>query len=139
MLRVTGSTLEQWREAQRLRTQTSPQLTQHYSNSVQWEKPWQEWVKLNVDAAIFNETSSIGIGCVLWNSSGELIIAKAMPMYQKVGSKEAETTGVREALSWIKQMGLMKVLVEMDSQVVFNALKISSLSASPFNLLIKDC
>ena len=92
-----------------------------------------------MDAAIFNESSSIGVGCVLRNSSGEFIATKAMSIYQKLGPKEAETMGVREALSWIKQISLAKVLVEMDSQVVFNALKISSPATSPFNLLIKDC
>ena len=92
-----------------------------------WEKPWQEWVKLNVDAAIFNDSSSV-------NSSSEFIAAKAMQIYQKLGPKEAETMGVREALSWIKQMVLTKVLVvEMDSQVVFIiALKITSPSSFTF-------
>ena len=89
-----------------------------------------------MDAAIFNESSSLGVGCVIWNSSGEFILAKSMPIYQKLGPKEVETVGVREALSWIKPMGLTKVLVEMDSQVVFNAL---NPTASAFNLLVKDC
>ena len=62
-----------------------------------------------------------------------------MPIYQKLGPKEVESMGVKEALSRIKQMGFMKVSVEMDSQVVFNALKISFQSTSPFALLIKDC
>ena len=48
----------------------------------------------------------MSIGCVLWNSSSEFIAAKAMQIYQKLGPKEAETMGVREALSWIKQMVL---------------------------------
>ena len=53
--------------------------------------------------------------------------------------KEAKVIKVREALSWLKHIQMTKVLVEMDSQVVFNALNRPSLTSSPFTMLVKDC
>ena len=46
---------------------------------------------------------------------------------------------MREALSWLKHMQLPRVIVEMDSQMVYKALKSTSLYASPFAMLIADC
>ena len=51
----------------------------------------------------------------------------------------AETMGFREVLSWIKRSHLSKVVVEMDAQVVFNALHSSQFAFSPFAMLIEDC
>ena len=102
-------------------------------------KPSNEWLKLNVDAAIFSELRSIGIGCVLRNSIGEFISAMVVPIPLNLAPKEAEIMGVREALSWLKQMQMTKVLVEMDSHVVFNALNRTSPASFPFAMLVKDC
>ena len=65
-------------------------------------KPSNEWLKLNVDAAVFSDLRSIGIGCVLRNSIGEFISAMAVPIPLNLAPKEAEIMGVREALSWLK-------------------------------------
>ena len=46
---------------------------------------------------------------------------------------------MREALSWLNRMQLPWVIVEMDSQMVYKALKSTSLYASPFAMLIVDC
>ena len=46
---------------------------------------------------------------------------------------------MREALSWLKHMQLPRVIVEMDSQMVYKALKSTSLYASHFAMLIADC
>ena len=62
-----------------------------------------------------------------------------VPIPLNLAPKEAEIMGVREALSWLQQMQMTKVLVEMDSQVVFNALNRTSTASSPFAMLVKDC
>ena len=81
--------------------------------------PGNEWLKLNVDATVFSKLRSIGIGCALRNSIGEFILAMIVHIHQ---------------------MQMTKVLVEMDSQVVLNALnRTSPFASSPFAMLIKDC
>ena len=46
---------------------------------------------------------------------------------------------VYEALSWIKQLHLFKVIVELDSQMVFTALRSTVAASSPFAMLITAC
>ena len=53
-------------------------------------KPSNEWLKLNVDAVFFSELRSIGFGCVLRNSIGELISTMAIPILFNLAPKEAE-------------------------------------------------
>ena len=63
----------------------------------------------------------------------------AVPIPLNMAPTEAGIMGVREALSWLKQMQMTKVLVKMDSQVVFNAINKTSPASSPFAMLVKDC
>lgn len=54
--------------------------------------------KINVDAAFEEGTGGEGFGC------------------------SAEALGIREALSWLKDVGVQGVIVEMDAKEVFDAL-----------------
>ena len=139
VLKIAGSTLEQWQEVQHLRLQTFPTFRSHLQIPTRWMKPSNEWLKLNVDGAVFSELRSIGIGCVLRNSIGEFISAMAVLIPLNLAPKEAEIMRVRKALSWLKQMQMTKVLVKMDSQVVFSVLNRTSPASSPFAMLVKDC
>ena len=47
--------------------------------------------------------------------------------------------GVGEALAWIKHDNRLNVVVEMDAKSVYDALCTSSISTSPFGMLIEDC
>ena len=51
---------------------------------------------------LFLMTYSMGIGCVLHNSSGLFLATKAIPIQLNFGPKEAEAVGVREAVSRVK-------------------------------------
>ena len=52
---------------------------------------------------------------------------------------ELETLGLREALSWIKQLGFERVIFEIDSLQVLQALQNRVADFSAFGVLIKDC
>lgn len=58
------NTLADWKEAQSLRTKRGTDVRDHV-----WRKPMEGWVKVNTDAAVFND-GSIGVGCVMRNSQG---------------------------------------------------------------------
>ena len=53
--------------------------------------------------------------------------------------RELETMGLREALSWIKQLGFKRVIFETDSLQVVQALQNRYADFSEFGALIKDC
>ena len=53
--------------------------------------------------------------------------------------KELKTLGLREALSWIKQLGFELVIFETDSLQIVQALQNRDADFSEFGALIKDC
>ena len=53
--------------------------------------------------------------------------------------KELEALGLREALSWIKNLGLDRVIFESYSLQFVHALQNKVVDISEFGVLIKDC
>ena len=104
-----------------------------------WERPVDGMLKLNVDAALFLAKGLVGVGCVLRDSTGSFIAAKATTVNLQVQPHEAEAVGVREALSWIKHDNRLNIIVEMDAKLVYDALCTSPISNSPFGMIIEDC
>ena len=82
--------------------------------------------------------SLIGCGSILRDTEGNFISACAAPIQISLPSNKAKAMSMREALSWLKHMQLPRVIVEMDSHVVYKALKSTPLYASPFAMLIID-
>lgn len=51
----------------------------------------------------------------------------------------AEAISIREAMSWIKELGMHSVVVESDSLTVVNAIKHEKSDGSVFGMIIVDC
>ena len=85
---------------------------------------------MNVDAAVDPNKSFIGCGSILCDVEGNFISARVALIQISLLPNEAEAMSMREALSWLKHMQLPRVIVEMDSQMVYKALKSTSLYAS---------
>lgn len=71
-----------------------------------WTKPATNTIKINVDAAIFEESTRYGYAWVARNSEGSLVEAKVIGKHGRVNPEVAEIIGVKEALSWLKQKWL---------------------------------
>ena len=80
-----------------------------------WRKPELGWLKLNIDAAVFQD-GQIGVGCVLRDAQGQFV----GPRCQKVGGawlpREAEAISLNEALSWVIERRYDHCIVETDSK-----------------------
>ncbi|KAJ1421430.1 Ribonuclease H-like superfamily [Sesbania bispinosa] len=78
-------------------------------------------LKCNCDTAMFKELNSFGIGLCIRDEKGKFIRAKTL-LHQGIPSApEAEATGLLDAISWLRQLGLEAVDVEMDCKVVVDA------------------
>ena len=77
-------------------------------------------LKLNMDVALLSAKGLVGVGCVLRDSTGNFIAAKAATVNPQVQPNEAEAMGVREALSWIKHDNRLNIIVEMDAKLVYD-------------------
>ena len=139
LLSFAGKTLTKWHQAQQCKVMTQKILEMPNSMPIRWNKPPYNWTKLHVDAAIFNNGSSTGLGCILCDHEGTFLDAISVNKQILLQPREAEALSVREALHWIRIQSLSNVIVEMDSLLVFQAITSSGIANSPFDLLVEDC
>uniref|UniRef100_A0A803PMN5 RNase H type-1 domain-containing protein n=1 Tax=Cannabis sativa TaxID=3483 RepID=A0A803PMN5_CANSA len=131
--------LDQWRCAQSSDMESSWPLLRARDVVERWTAPHGNSVKLNVDAAMFNNGEQYGIGLVVRNGSGLLIEGRTELFNGQVEPVLAEAIGIREALSWIKDSRWQDVYVETDCLNVVQAIHCSTEMISLFGLVIKDC
>ncbi|KAM6556825.1 hypothetical protein CsatB_003844 [Cannabis sativa] len=67
--------LDQWHIAQKSQIETSWSGLQAMDGTEQWVKPEENSIKINVDAAIFEEQNHFGLGCVIRDHNGFLLTA----------------------------------------------------------------
>ncbi|KAM6579929.1 hypothetical protein CsatA_003703 [Cannabis sativa] len=105
----------------------------------QWCVPFGDIIKVNVDAAIFGESHSFGVGMVAHDSHG-FLLEGCTQLFQRVVRPEiVEAIGVLEALSWIKRNQWQEVFLETDCLVVVQALRSSVAMLSLFGSIIEEC
>uniref|UniRef100_A0A803R596 Reverse transcriptase zinc-binding domain-containing protein n=1 Tax=Cannabis sativa TaxID=3483 RepID=A0A803R596_CANSA len=96
-------------------------------------------IKLNVDAALFEQDLKHGFGCVIRNTEGELISVLAGAKQGKVAPEIAEALGIREALSWLKNHNYSHAVVESDSLVCVDAIRSNVKLNSGFGYIVEEC
>ncbi|XP_019161374.1 PREDICTED: uncharacterized protein LOC109158009 [Ipomoea nil] len=74
-------------------------------------------LKLNTDAALDSEHNVMGLGWILRDEHGCFLAALNRRMSGQFTVVETEMLCIREALSWLKNIGMGKVDVEMDLQL----------------------
>ena len=139
MLHIASKTISEWTAAREKRNHATISLSQQRQYPTRWEKPTEGLCKLNVDATLFSQRGLVGFGCVLRGATGAFISDRVSTARLNLQPHEAEAMSVREALTWIKYNNIPNLIVEMDSQLVYNALMDSSDAFSPFGMIIKDC
>ncbi|XP_074336989.1 uncharacterized protein LOC141674167 [Apium graveolens] len=115
--------VQDWKEARSKGVTKVPNKKQPMQgNSRRWQPPENGEYKVNVDAAWSQGVDFCSTGMVLRDSSGHFIEGRTMHLPQAGDVLEAEALAIREALSWVKNMEVMKVMVESDSLVAVNAI-----------------
>ncbi|XP_073015730.1 uncharacterized protein [Primulina eburnea] len=105
----------------------------------EWRKPQYPFLKCNVDAAFFADTRSMGFGMVARDNEGKCIGCRTMVKEGLYEVKEGEAMGLREALSWIREMKFNQVIFEMDAQIIVKAVNSTKVDESEFGAIIEDC
>lgn len=107
------------------------------SGTRKWQTPPTGWFKINVDATIFPD-GWVGLGCVVRDSYGRFLRAKCGRIEGRWQPREAEALGMKEALSWSKQLSLDHCIFESDSKVLVEACK-ENRGESYFHTIVSDC
>lgn len=103
----------------------------------QWEKPGAGWVKVNVDATIFQD-SSIGCGAVIRDQHGVFLAARCKKIEGVWRPREAEAIALKEDLSWIIELQYKECMFETDSRTLVQACKRDP-DESFFGTIVGDC
>nr|GMC90173.1 uncharacterized protein LOC109155154 [Ipomoea batatas] len=116
--------LDAWNLVQRKVVKPCTQSHPH-----RWIKPPPDHMKLNVDAANDLHRNTSGLGFILRNSDDHFMAALELNLKGYFHAKMAEALGVREALKWIKELGVPAVQVESDALIVIEASPTSFISS----------
>ncbi|XP_074347322.1 uncharacterized protein LOC141686169 [Apium graveolens] len=98
-----------------------------------------DYIKNSVDAAILTEFNASGMGLVMRNDKGELIIARTKCNMGMVSVNMTEALAIKEVLSWIKSEDRNNVVVESDCLTAIQAIRSKATLTSPFGQVIQSC
>ena len=76
LLSYAGKTLTQCYQAQQCKVMTQNSIEMQDYEPIRWKKPPYNRTKLIVDAAIFNNGSSMGLGCIIRDHECKFLIAR---------------------------------------------------------------
>lgn len=101
------------------------------------EKPNAGWLKINVDASVFQD-GNIGCGAVVRDAQGQFRAAMSKKVEGKWSPREAEAIAFKEALSWIIKLRYGNCVFETDSKTLVQACNGAS-GDSFFGTIVDDC
>lgn len=77
--------------------------------------------KCNSDISLSNGGERVGFGWVVSNSGSRFCAAKRRRLPPFISVLEAESLSIREALTWLKEVGYTHVVLEMDNITLYHA------------------
>lgn len=105
---------------------------------IKWQKPQQGWITCNVDATISSERKVSSFGSLLRDEYGIFIAGYGGQFLGDFEPKIDKAMAFREALSWVKSKGFVKVVFELDSLLVVQGAKRKGRDLSYFGSIMED-
>jgi len=104
-----------------------------------WTKPPTEWIKCNVDCALFEAEGQFGVGICFRDNLGRLLQAHSMTFPYVATAAECEATALQQAIQIALDKGFNRVAFETDCQVVANAVLNNNLYVNELGSLLSTC
>nr|XP_023928427.1 uncharacterized protein LOC112039753 [Quercus suber]POE90863.1 hypothetical protein CFP56_26509 [Quercus suber] len=98
----------------------------------------QGWFKANVDGAIFKENNSTGIGVVVHDSQGWVLVALSEKVEGVQEVEVIETLAIRWAIRFAIETSFNCVIIESDSLEVVKAIQDTADSTCHIRHIIED-
>ncbi|XP_074376895.1 uncharacterized protein LOC141718414 [Apium graveolens] len=133
------SYLTQWRETQNTLFVALPHASLPEDGAFSWVKPQENIVKVNVDAALFQEHLVFGAGMVGRDYRGELLQVRIALSVGVVQPELAEVMAIKEVLSWIEKNNWLEGILETDCLVAAQAIRSRVQMHSPFGVVVEEC
>ncbi|KAL8521358.1 hypothetical protein ACS0TY_011763 [Phlomoides rotata] len=104
-----------------------------------WHRPPTGYLKVNVDATFFRESLQTGTCMVLQDDAGNFVLGRTILLSGVVDVDIGESMGFLEALSWVKNLNLVIVVVDEDAKLVVDPIRSSNSRVSIFGEYIQHC
>ena len=78
--------------------------------------------KLNFDAAIFTDISTSGVGVIIRNEKGQVMVALSSKGLAVIDSEEVEVLACRQAMEFALDDGFSDLIVEGDNSNVMRSI-----------------
>ncbi|XP_074352682.1 uncharacterized protein LOC141691828 [Apium graveolens] len=139
MLYLANNYLTQWRATQSHSFVILPRAGLAEDGAMSWVKPQGTEVKVNVDAALFNEHVSFGVGMVARDGRGDLLQARTVVLNGLVQPELTEVMAIKEVLSWMETNGWQEGVIETYCLVAAQAIRSKVEMHSPFGVIVREC
>ncbi|XP_016496731.2 uncharacterized protein LOC107815630 [Nicotiana tabacum] len=90
-------------------------------SQVLWSTPNHGYIKVNTDGSYIRENNKAGIGGIVRNNNGDLIMAFSKDV-QCDNNNTAEALAAEFGMKWCKLQGYTNFILELDSMVIENML-----------------
>ena len=108
------------------------------ATTVNWSPPSKNLVKINFDGALFGESDGVGIGVVIFNSEGEVMVALSEKIVTPQAAELVEILAARHAMLFSSETGFHNSVFEGDSSTVIKLLQDRIVSYSQGGHILKD-
>ena len=88
-----------------------------------WKPPDPSFVKTNIDGAVFEDLDVAGIGVVVRNSDGKVMVALSEIIPKPAFVASLETLAARRAVQFVQELDMKDSIFEGDSEVSISAIK----------------
>ena len=112
--------------------------TAKFAIPVAWNKPREDWFKLNSDGASFGNPGKARGGGIIRNSQGAWVRGYARS-FGFTSSIIAELWALRDGLKLADHMGIRQLEVELDAKVIVGLLNSNKNPNSAYAPLLFDC
>jgi hypothetical protein len=103
-----------------------------------WRRPAEGELKLNVDGAFVAQTLEAVAGMIMRRSDGTIVFSACRVLSNCTSALEAEMLACLDGVRFATDMGLDRILVESDCQVLVNVLTGDDRDGSPLCHLVED-
>ena len=97
--------------------------TPQHRKHVRWKPPDQGCYKINYDGAVFTQQRKAGLGAVIRDEKGEVVASMTQLAPLPTTVAQVEALAARRAMEFALELGLNRVTLEGDSEVICKELQ----------------
>lgn len=123
---------------QKVQKEVQPSINKDSKLLCYWKSPPPGYLKLNVDGAMFFCPRNAGVGVVLINERGDVILACSKMANEVANPKFIEALAMLRGLQLCVQWGIPKLIMKNDCLLLVNELQLSRENFLALENLLKE-